>query len=86
MLVVLPKILVPYVPSFPQHVLLVVLLLHPFTSPFAHKLTHYLPADLVPAVTKAGLPASSVPALFAAMTNGTTAALEAVPRITPNIL
>ena len=45
-----------------------------------------LPKAVVPAVENAGLPASSVPALFAAMTNGTTAALEKVPGVSAKIL
>jgi hypothetical protein len=45
-----------------------------------------LPQEIVPAVEAAGLPASSVPQLFAAMANGTTAAFESVPGITPSIL
>ena len=53
---------------------------------YSNKLTTYLPRDIVPAVESAGLPASSVPALFAAMTNGTTAAFDAVPGINPKIL
>lgn len=53
---------------------------------YSNKLTTYLPQDIVPAVESAGLPASSVPALFAAMTNGTTAAFESVPGINAKIL
>jgi hypothetical protein len=37
-------------------------------------------------VETAGLPSTSVPALFAAITNGTTAALNSVPGINSDIL
>jgi len=53
---------------------------------YSNKLTTYLPRDIVPAVESAGLPASSVPALFAAMTNGTNAAFQSVPGINAKIL
>lgn len=53
---------------------------------YSAKLTEFLPQEIVPAVEKAGLAASSIPDLFAAMTNGTTAALEAVPGINSNII
>lgn len=53
---------------------------------YSNKLTAYLPAEITPAVEAAGLPESSVPALFAAMTNGTAAAFETVPGITPTIM
>ncbi|EON69199.1 hypothetical protein W97_08558 [Coniosporium apollinis CBS 100218] len=53
---------------------------------FTNQLTTNLPKDIVPAVEQAGLPASSLPELFAAMTNGTTAALQSVPGMNNNIL
>ena len=53
---------------------------------FTNKLTTFLPAEIVPAVEEAGLPASSITALFAAMAKGTTAALEAVPGINATIM
>lgn len=53
---------------------------------FSNKLTAFLPEEIAPAVTEAGLPASSLPDLFAAMANGTTAAFETVPGISPGVL
>jgi hypothetical protein len=53
---------------------------------YTDRLNTFLPQEIVPAVEKAGLPATSLPALFAAMTNGTTAALEAVPGMKMSIL
>lgn len=53
---------------------------------FTNKLTTNLPAEIVPAVTSAGLPTTSGPDLFAAITNGTAAALQAVPGMNADIL
>jgi len=53
---------------------------------YSNRLTTFLPQEIVPAVENAGLPATSIPKLFAAMTNGTAAALEAVPGMNDNIL
>ncbi|KAJ9608501.1 hypothetical protein H2200_007489 [Cladophialophora chaetospira] len=46
----------------------------------------FLPAEIVPAVENAGLPASSISDLFQAMANGTAAALETVPGMNGDIL
>jgi Fungal trichothecene efflux pump (TRI12) len=60
-----------------------------FTAVFVAILTNKVPEKLAaivpPAVIKAGLPASSIPDLFAAITLGTPAALAAVPGINPQI-
>lgn len=53
---------------------------------YGNRLTAYLPQEITPAVSSAGLPASSLPDLFAAMGNGTAAALEAVPGMNGQIL
>lgn len=49
-------------------------------------MTAFLPQEIVPAVQDAGLPASSIPDLFAAVTNGTAAALEMVPGMSNGVL
>lgn len=53
---------------------------------YSNKLTAFLPAEVVPAVTAAGLPESSLKDLFAAMQVGTPAALETIPGIDATIL
>jgi hypothetical protein len=53
---------------------------------YSDRLTAFLPQEIVPAVGGAGLPASSVPELFAAISNGTSAALEAVPGMNDVVL
>lgn len=53
---------------------------------YVNRLTAFLPQEIVPAVEAAGLPASSLPQFFAAMTNGTAAAFETVPGINASIL
>ncbi|KIW93878.1 uncharacterized protein Z519_05193 [Cladophialophora bantiana CBS 173.52] len=53
---------------------------------YSNRLTAFLPQEIVPAVLSAGLPASSIPDLFMAITNGTAAALEEVPRMTDGVL
>lgn len=53
---------------------------------FSDRLPAFLPAEIVPAVENAGLPASSISDLFEAMANGTAAAFEAVPGMNENIL
>lgn len=45
-----------------------------------------MPAEIVPAVETAGLPSTSIPDLFKAMANGSTAALEAIPGMNDGIL
>ena len=45
-----------------------------------------LPQEIIPAVQDAGLPASSIPDLFAAVTNDSAAALEMVPGMSNGVL
>lgn len=60
-----------------------------FTAVFVAILNNKVPSELAshvpPAAESAGLPASSIPDLFKAITAGTAAALEAVPGMTPEI-
>jgi hypothetical protein len=60
-----------------------------FTAVFVAILTNKVPTELAayipPAALKAGLPASSIADLFAALTAGTADALAAVPGMTPEI-
>ena len=53
---------------------------------YSNRLTAYLPQDIVPAVEAAGLPASSIAKLFAAIAKGTPAAIEAVPGVNAKVL
>jgi Fungal trichothecene efflux pump (TRI12) len=53
---------------------------------YSNRLTAFLPQEIVPAVQDAGLPASSIPDLFAAVANGTAAALEMVPGMSNGVL
>jgi hypothetical protein len=61
-----------------------------FTAVFLAILNNKVPGELqnhvVPAALSAGLPSSSIPDLFAAITNGTTAAIQAVPGINAQII
>lgn len=57
-----------------------------YVSIFSNQLTVNLPAQVTGPVEAAGLPSSSVTALFAAITNGTRAALESVPGMHADIL
>ncbi|KAI0116640.1 fungal trichothecene efflux pump [Hypoxylon sp. NC0597] len=57
-----------------------------FTAEIANKLPEKLTSIVVPAVTSAGLPSSSIPDLLSAVTAGTTDALRAVPGMTDEIL
>jgi hypothetical protein len=57
-----------------------------YVAIYSARLTVDLPAVVVPAVEAAGLPATSVPAFFAAMTNGTAAAFNSVPGISGSIM
>ncbi|KAF2712393.1 trichothecene efflux pump [Pleomassaria siparia CBS 279.74] len=54
-----------------------------YVSILTNKVAVYLPKYVVPAATSAGLPTSSIPALFAAITAGD---FKAVPGITPAII
>ena len=57
-----------------------------YVSIFTDKLTAFLPRDITAAVTKAGLPESSLPDLFTAIGNGTSSAFDSVPGINATIL
>jgi len=52
----------------------------------ADRLKKTIPNEVVPAITNAGLPLSSVTAYFAAVAEGTAAAFSAVKGITPTII
>ncbi|KAF2669510.1 fungal trichothecene efflux pump [Microthyrium microscopicum] len=54
-----------------------------YVSILTNKLTTYLPKYVVPAATNAGLPSTSLPALFAGITAGS---FTSVPGITPAII
>lgn len=54
-----------------------------YVSILTNKASTYMPKYVVPAATNAGLPASSLPALFAGITAGN---FTAVPGITPDII
>ncbi|KAJ4375403.1 hypothetical protein N0V83_002490 [Neocucurbitaria cava] len=54
-----------------------------YVSIFTNKVATYLPEKVIPAATAAGLPASSLTALFAGITAGD---FSAVPGITPEII
>ena len=54
-----------------------------YVSILTNKVATFLPALVVPAATSAGLPAESLPALFAGITAGN---FTAVPGITPEII
>ena len=53
---------------------------------YSNRLTAFLPQEIVPAVQGAGLPASSIPELLAAVSNCTAAALETVPGMSNEVL
>jgi hypothetical protein len=54
-----------------------------YVSVFVNKLNENIPTYVVPAVTKAGLPSSSLSAFFAAVTSGD---FSKVPGVTPAVL
>jgi hypothetical protein len=54
-----------------------------YVSILTNKVSTHIPEYVVPAATNAGLPASSLPALFAGITAGN---FTAVPGITPDII
>ena len=54
-----------------------------YVSILNNKVSAYLPSYVAPAATSAGLPASSLPALFAGITAGN---FTSVPGITPDII
>jgi hypothetical protein len=53
---------------------------------YSNQLTENLSQDITNAVEAAGLPATSVPDLLIAISNGTTTALESVPGVNDTIL
>ncbi|KIW32625.1 uncharacterized protein PV07_04156 [Cladophialophora immunda] len=57
-----------------------------YVTVYSSRLEAALPAKIVPAVVSAGLPQSSLPGLFQAISKGTPAALEKVPGINAQIL
>lgn len=57
-----------------------------YVSIYQSRLKVVLPQDITSAVEKAGLPESSLPALFDAIANKTTAAFDAVPGMNDKIL
>jgi len=57
-----------------------------FVSINGNRVSQTMASNVPPAVINAGLPASSVPLLFQAAKNGTTAAIQSVPGITPTII
>lgn len=56
-----------------------------YLATYNNKLTTFIPREVIPAVTTAGLPESSLPALFAATKKATAAALDSVPGMTTAI-
>lgn len=56
-----------------------------YVSIYQTRLKVVLPQDIAGAVEKAGLPKSSLPALFDAIANGTSSALDSVPGINDTI-
>lgn len=54
-----------------------------FISVLTNRLTENVPKYIAPAVTEAGLPASSLPSLFAALTTGN---FSSVPDVTPEVI
>ncbi|CZR65194.1 uncharacterized protein PAC_15094 [Phialocephala subalpina] len=57
-----------------------------YVSILTNRLTTTLPSNVAPAALNAGLPNTSLPALFAAIGVGTETAMEGVPGITPGII
>jgi hypothetical protein len=57
-----------------------------YTVVLSNRLSTTIPAQVPPALVKAGLPANSTAAFLAAYTNGTQAAFDAIPGITPDII
>lgn len=54
-----------------------------YVSILTNKVTKFIPENVVPAATGAGLPASSLPQLFAGITTGN---FSAVPGVTPQVI
>jgi hypothetical protein len=57
-----------------------------YTVVLSNRLATTIPSQVPPALVNAGLPANSTAAFLAAYTNGTQAAFDAVPGITPEII
>jgi hypothetical protein len=57
-----------------------------YVSVFTNRITETISTEVPPALVAAGLPASSVPGFLVAFTNGTAAAFNAVPGISPSII
>jgi hypothetical protein len=57
-----------------------------FIAVYTNKLPGQLTSKLIPAVTEAGLPESSLPGLLTAVTGGVPQAIAAVPGMTPELL
>ncbi|CAK7225108.1 hypothetical protein SCUCBS95973_005747 [Sporothrix curviconia] len=56
-----------------------------YVSVYSARLPVFIQRDVTAAAASAGLPSDSLPAVFAALTNGTAAALDAVPGMTDTI-
>lgn len=56
-----------------------------YTVVLTNRLAHEIPANVVPAITEAGLPMESVASFIQALTLGNAAALSAVEGVTPAI-
>lgn len=57
-----------------------------YVTILSNRVKHTLPENVTPAALNAGLPSSDLTQLFTAIGEGTPAALEAVPDITPGII
>ena len=57
-----------------------------YVSILTNKVSENTASEVVPALLKAGLPASSVEGLLAALASGSTSAISAVPGVTAHIL
>ena len=57
-----------------------------FASVYGNKFGTFLPAYVASAATNAGLPSSSLPAVFLALSGTSTITLASIPGMTPNII